>query len=340
MGLLMRSRSLFCCAASVLALAFAFAACGESDDESAGSSNQSAASGGSDKVRIALVPASHTSLVPQIALDQGFFADHDLDVTLDMPTLPFNQLPSALGKKYDLITSGTPTAINGRDNGLDLVVTMFMFRHTADDPTAALVVPPDSPAESLSDLAGKSVGAPSIASSNWTTLLCWADKEGMDPKSIRGVEAPTAQIPDLIKQGRFDAALLLGPGYTQLVKDGFKTIGDSYEKCFEGERIQTGALIGLGKWASENKDVLDRVRQSLSEAVDYIHANPEETKAFWVENSGLPAPAAEATPPHADSFAINYEKDDMLANAQKWLDVMRQVKVYDGDVKPADVVVP
>jgi NitT/TauT family transport system substrate-binding protein len=326
------------CFAVMLALAMAVSACGDADDEPSSSGDGgAAASGETSTIRIANVPASLTAVPPQVALDEGFFEKHGLDVTLETPTLPFNQLPSALGREYDLIISSAPNVVNARDNGLGLVLDSFLQRDSEEDPGAALVVPPDSPIKTIDDLAGKSVGAPSIAGSNWTTLMCWAKNEGLDPKRIRGVEAPTPQIPDLIKSGRFDAALLFQPGYGQLLKDGFRDVGNSYENCF-GERIMTSAFVGLGDWVRENQDTLSRFHEALRDAVDWIDTNPDDARELWLNTSGLPKEVAEIAPPKPGGFEITDEPDQILKTAEMWLDVMRDVNAYDGNVQASDLV--
>jgi NitT/TauT family transport system substrate-binding protein len=322
--------------AGAVVLAVAVSACGGDNNDSGGDSG-AAKSDALTKVRVANVPASLTAFPPQVALDRGFFKEQGLDVTLETPTLPFNQLPTALGKEYDLIISSAPNVVNARESGLDLVLESFLERDSEDGPGAALVVPPDSPVKTIKDMAGKTVGAPSVAGSNWTTLLCWAKKEGLDPKSIRGVEAPTPQIPDLIKNDRFDAALLFQPGYGQLLKDGFRAVGNSYENCF-GERIMTSAFVGLGSWVDDNQDVLKRFHTALRDAVKWIDANPDEALDMWLKTSGLPKEVAEIAPPRPGGFEINDEPDQILDTAQKWLDVMRDAGVYDGDVKASDLV--
>lgn len=327
-------RWLFGCIACVLALTIG--ACG-GDSDSGSSSPGAASSGGTSKIRIANVQASLTAVPMQLALDEGFFKKHGLDVTLDTPTLPFNQLPNALGKQYDLIISSAPNVVNARENGLDLVLESFLERDSADEPGAALVVPPDSPVHTIKDLAGKTVGAPSIAGSNWTTLLCWAKKEGLGPDDFRGVEAPTPQIPDLIKKGRFDAALLFQPGYGQLLKDGFRDVGNSYQNCF-GERIMTSAFVGLDSWVKDNQDTLERFHAALRDAVEWIDANTDQAREIWIKTSGLPPEVAAVAPPRKGGFEITDDKQKILETAQKWLDVMHDVGVYDGNVQASDLV--
>jgi NitT/TauT family transport system substrate-binding protein len=327
------------CLACLVALGAGLAACGGSDNDSGSSTStgSSSSAGGTSKIRIANVQASLTAVPMQVAQTQGFFKKHQVTVTLDTPTLPFNQLPNALGKQYDLIISSAPNVVNARQNGLDLVLESFLERDSQIEPGAALVVPPDSSIHSIKDLAGKTVGAPSVAGSNWTTLLCWAKKAGLGPKAFRGVEAPTPQIPDLVKKGRFDAALLFQPGYGQLLNDGFRSIGNSYQSCF-GERIMTSAFVGLGSWVKSNKPALTRFHAALRDAVQWIDANPDKARQVWLDTSGLPKAVASIAPPRKGGFEINDDRALMLGTAQKWLDVMHDVGVYDGNVKASEMV--
>lgn len=297
----------------------------------------SAAPSTSNTIRVALVPASHTSLLPQMTAAQGYFKKYGLNVTLATPSIPFTELPNALGRQYDLIVSGTPTAITGRAHNLDLALAGFIFQNVPSDPTAALVVPADSPIHSVADLAGKTVGATSITSSNWTTLECWAQKQGLNPQSIRGVEAPTAEIPDLLEHGRFDAALVLGPGYEQLRHAGYRVIGDSYVGCFGGN-TPSGALIGLGSWVKSHQSTLARFEAALKQGQKYMVAHPAKVTQYWVKNSGLPAAAAKISPPNVRSFAVNFSRPFLVKNAQLWLKTMRKLHLYSGNLTAGQIV--
>jgi NitT/TauT family transport system substrate-binding protein len=284
-----------------------------------------------------MVPASLTNLPSHVALERGIFEKHGLDVSLEVPTVPFNQLPNALGKEYDVIITSIPNVVNARDSGLDLVIMGSILRDSDWDPGAALVVPPDSPVNGIEDLAGRTVGAPSVAGSNWTTLLCWADKEGVDPDRIRGVEAPTPQIPDLLESGRFDAALIFQPGLGLLERRGYKNLGSSYRECF-GERIVTSSWVSTGDWVRSHRDEIDRFQTALREAVRFIDENPRETREIWLETSGLPRELAGATPLRPEAFVFDNSREELLELAELWLDLMRRLGVYEGDVQPSDLV--
>jgi NitT/TauT family transport system substrate-binding protein len=306
------------------------AGCGGSDSGSSTSTSPTtaAANAPAQKLRVAIAPGSFLDLAPWIAQDQGFFAKHGLEVEATIPTVPFSQLPSTLGRDYDIILGTQPDLINAGARGIDLKAVGGVNLDGKQIPGSALVVPKGSAITSIKDIQGKTVGAPSTSGNNWLTLLCWADKAGVDPESIRGVEAPAPQVPDLLGQGRFDAALLFEPLLGGVVAAGGTNLGDSYQECF-GEPMFTSLWLANGAWADEHKPQIEQFLAGLTEAKQYIAEHPDEARELYVKRSGLPAPVAERAPIDPSVFEFRPITVDDL---QPWLDVMQRLTGFDQDV--------
>lgn len=319
---------LIACAAAV-----GLAACGDSSssDETAGQTGSKAR-----QLRVALAPGSALDLAPWIAQEEGYFENEGLAVEATIPTIPFSQLPSALGRDYDVIIGTQPDLITAAARGLDLVAVGGINMDSAKVPGSELVVPGDSGIHDISDLAGKSVGAPSLSGNNWLTLRCWADKSGVDAERIRGVEAPAPQIPDLLGQGRFDAALLFQPLLGGVLNAGGRSIGNSYRECF-GKPMFTSLWISKGEWARANGDTIAAFLRGLTKAKGYMADHPDEARAMYVKRSGLPAPVAKVAPIDPSVFAF---RPVTVEDLRPWLDLMRSLSGFDEDVDLSELVVP
>lgn len=290
-----------------------------------------------DKIRVALVFAANTNLPTQIAALKGFFKKNGLDVTLKTPTIPFSSLPATLGKQFDIVIGTQPDLIRASSSGLGLVALSGIQRDwPPQDPGAALIVPPDSPIKSIKDIGGKTVGAPSTAGNNWTTLLCWAQKNGVDPKSIRGVQAATPTIPDLLRNDRFDAALIFQPLMGPLLKEGYRNVGDSYRQCFGGRQL-TAVWVSKGSWAEANKDAVSRFLTALKQATKWMGANPAASRAIWLKTSGLPAAVASRTPLIAGEFTYTQGKP-LVDDITRWIALLKKLGLYNGSVDPNTLV--
>jgi NitT/TauT family transport system substrate-binding protein len=289
-----------------------------------------------DPVRVALVFAANVDLPPQIGVLKGFFKKQGLDVKLGTPDVPFSSLPTTLGKQYDIVVGTQPDLIRAASSGLKVVAISGIQRDNPADPGAALIVPPDSSIKSIKDIAGKTVGAPSTVGNNWTTLMCWAKKAGVDPNSIRGVQAATPTIPDLLRADRFDAALIFQPLMGPLLSEGYKNLGDSYQKCFGGREL-TAVWLANSDWASANKDVIKRFLTGLKQATAWMGAHPKESRAIWLKQSGLPAAVAQRTPIIASEFDYQQGKP-LVADMAKWIALLKSLGLYNGSIAPSSLV--
>jgi NitT/TauT family transport system substrate-binding protein len=289
-----------------------------------------------DQVRVALVFAANVDLPPQIGVLKGFFKKNGLDVVLKTPNLPFSSLPATLGKQFDIVVGSQPDLLRAATSGLDVAAIAGIQRDDPADPGAALIVPPNSTIKSIKDIGGKTVGAPSTVGNNWTTLLCWAKKNGIDPASIRGVQAATPTIPDLLKAHRFDAALIFQPLMGPLLKEGYVNVGDSYKQCFGGREL-TAVWIAAGSWARSHQDVVSRFLTGLKQATAWMGQHSAQSRAIWLKTSGLPTPVAQRTPIIAHEF--DYVRGaPLVADIKKWITLLKSLKLYNGSIDPSKVV--
>ena len=292
---------------------------------------------GSATMRVALVQAATANLPVEVAAKKELFKKHGIEVTVETPTIPFSQLPAALGKQFDLVIGTQPDLISANSGGIDVVGVSGLQKDNPEDPGAALVVPEGSSIESIKDLSGKSVGAPSIVGNNFSALECWARKEGVEPSSIRGLEAATPQIPELLENGRFESALLFEPLLKGLEEGGSKDLGNAYEECFGEPNQYTSLWLAQGSWASENSATITKFLEALEEAKESIAKNPSEARSIYVETSGLPPEAAKNTPIIAEEFSFEQGKP-LEENIEVWLEVLKENGTFEGEVEPSSLV--
>jgi NitT/TauT family transport system substrate-binding protein len=326
-----------------LVAAVALAGCGgssggeSSGGTTGGGSETSAEGGGSSTIRVALVQAATANLPVEIADAEGLFEKQGLEVTVDTPNIPFSQLPAALGKQYDLVIGTEPGLITAADSGIDIMAVSGLQRDNPKDPGAALVVPEGSSITGIKDLGGKSVGAPSTVGNNFSALECWARKEGVDPSSIRGLEAATPQIPELLEAGRFESALLFEPLLKPLVEGGSTDLGNAYQECFGEPSQYTSLWLAQGSWAEENSVAIGKFLAALEEAQGVMEKDPEGSRAIYVKTSGLPPEAAENTPIIPGEFDFQ-QGQPIVENIETWIKVLEENGTFEGSVEPSALV--
>lgn len=280
-------------------------------------------------LRVAIPAGSFLDLPTFIAQSQGYFAKHGLNVKAVISSIPFSQQPAALGKSFDLIIGTQPDLINAGAHGIDLVAVGGVNHDNPNTiPGAALIAPQGSAVKSIKDLGAKTVGAPSLTGNNWLTLLCWAKKNGVDTNSIRGLQATAPEIPDLLKEGRFQSALLFQPLINQALKAGGANLGDSYTGCF-GTHVYTSVWLASGSWARANRSVISAFLAGLTEAKQYMQSHPSQTRQVFVARSGLPAAVASVVP--IDPTVLEF-RPIAPSELQPWLSLMKEFLGFNQSV--------
>ncbi|BBX04801.1 ABC transporter substrate-binding protein [Mycolicibacterium moriokaense] len=182
---------------------------------------------------------------------------------------------------YPLLINGSKTQANERARTEFVSVTGY-------SPTGSLnmiVVPPNSPVRSVSDLAGKKVSA-SVGSAGHGTLVRALDNAGIDPKT--GVEvlnqqpqvgASALESGQVVALSQFVAwpGLLVFQDKAQLLYDGA-----------EGDYPTFHGVVVRRDYATQHPEVLDAFLQAQLDATDFLNQHPLESARLVAEGSGLP----------------------------------------------------
>lgn len=313
---------------TLLALA-AVAACGGSGTATPDASGGAPAS--ADKpaaLRIAFVPTT-TALPLHVAKAQGFFDSEGLDVTLTKAA-NISDLPNTLGRQFDLALGTATDLIRAGAAGLDVVQVSGNTVSTKDNPFVRIVVPADKGIKDFAGLQGKTIGSPTLSGVIHVGTLFTAKKQGADPATIKGVEAPSPNLPDQLKAGRLDAVEALEPFASQLTKSGNVSIGDPFSAI--GDPLATNFYVAKGSWAGSNEDVVARFINAMEQAADFIEQNPKEARTILQEFTELPAPVVASVPLPTYDFEIRTEDLD------KWVEVLTDLGQLDEKVDTSKLV--
>ncbi len=182
---------------------------------------------------------------------------------------------------YPMLINGSKT--QGNDRARTEIVSV-----TGYNPKGALnmvVVAPDSPARTLTDLAGKKVSA-SVGSAGHGTLVRALAQAGLDPKT--GVEV-------LNQQPQVGASALESgqvQGLSQFVAwPGLLVFQNKAKLLYDGAALNYPTLHGVvvrRAYATEHPEVLDAFLQAQLDATDFLNTKPLEASRIVAEGSGLP----------------------------------------------------
>ncbi|MEC9088835.1 MAG: ABC transporter substrate-binding protein, partial [Actinomycetota bacterium] len=126
------------------------AACGSSDDSSSGSSGD-----GPDKIKLTLQWVTQAQFAGyHAALDQGYYADENLDVTIQPGGPDINPIQLLISGDSDIVIQPFGVVLTSREAGADVVSMGQVFERGA----YRLVYFDDQDISGVPDWAGKTIG--------------------------------------------------------------------------------------------------------------------------------------------------------------------------------------
>lgn len=315
--------------ASVVVLALVALACGgDGDGTSSGAQGADSTAAGPAKLRVSFVPAT-TVLPLHVAKEKGIFERNNLDVTLEQAA-NISDIPATLGRQFDIALATATDLIRAGGAGLDVVQVAGNTISSKANPFAQIIVPANSGITDVAQLKDKTIGTPTLSGVIHAGVLWAAKQKGVNPDSIRGVEAPSPNLPDQLKAGRLDAVEALEPFATSLKRDGFVSIGDPFSPI--ADPLATNFWMAQGSWAKANRPAIERFVQSLKEADTFIQQNNTEARQVLQAYTGMAAPVA-------NSVALpTYNFDIRAQDLGRWVQVLKDIGQFDGKVDPNKLV--
>ena len=317
--------------ASVVVLALVALACGgdgDGDETSLGAQGADSTAAGPTKLRVSFVPAT-TVLPLHVAKEKGIFERNNLDVTLEQAA-NISDIPATLGRQFDIALATATDLIRAGGAGLDVVQVAGNTISSKANPFAQIIVPANSGITDVAQLKDKTIGTPTLSGVIHAGVLWAAKQKGVNPDSIRGVEAPSPNLPDQLKAGRLDAVEALEPFATSLKRDGFVSIGDPFSPI--ADPLATNFWMAQGSWAKANRPAIERFVQSLKEADTFIQQNNTEARQVLQGYTGMAAPVA-------NSVALpTYNFDIRTQDLGRWVQVLKDIGQFDGKVDPNKLV--
>jgi NitT/TauT family transport system substrate-binding protein len=183
------------------------------------------------------------------ALDQGFFAQNGLDVTIDVITSGSAILAGLAGGALDVGVASIGSLSTAHARGLPIVALAPGGLYNGALPTSVLAVLANSPLRTAKDLTGKTIAIQTIGELASFAMISWIDKNGGDGKSVKFVELPTSSMADALATGHVDAAFLAEPFYTQ-AKPAVRFFGATYDGV--AKRFLISAWLAQRDWIERN----------------------------------------------------------------------------------------
>ena len=280
-----------------------------------------------------LYTAGANNLGAYLGKDQGFFAQHGLDV--DVIATPNGSLISAaLVADSAQIGTLTPSILLEADEqGLDLVAIAGMSTYPTNSP-AAIMARTGSGIAAAQDLVGRKVGVPGLGGALDVLGRNWVKTQGADYHKVNWVEVQFPQMVDGLRSGLVDAVVTAEPFNTRIkaVNAGYK-IAEA-----EGPRgTLTLVYTATRSWTQQNPTALQDFRAAIEDAYAFARdpAHADAVRASIAKYTQLP-PQAMASIVIPDTLEAHASGPALAF----WVDVARDQGMIKGRPDPASLVAP
>ncbi|HKQ29493.1 MAG TPA: ABC transporter substrate-binding protein, partial [Burkholderiales bacterium] len=171
--------------------------------------------------------------------------------------------------------------------------------------------------ESVADLKGKRVAVNTINSVNWLYDRAFLRKRGLDPSQVTYVEIPFPSMMDALVRGSVDAINVPQPFHRIAVNTGqARVLGYPFVEVQPGLHIT--AYGAHAPWLDANPNTVRAFVGAMNRAVQYLRANPNETKDMIAEFTKSKRDLVDQIP--VDDWSTELS----VANVQGILKVMQQ----------------
>lgn len=228
-----------------------------------------------DKMSLVLdwfVNPDHAPLV--IAQEKGFFKEQGIELELIEPADPSMPPKLVAAGKADLAVTYQPQLHMQIDEDLPLT----RISSLVDNPLNSLVVLEESPIKTVADLKGKKVGF-SVGGFEDVLLGAMLNHHGLSLSDVELINVNWSLSPSLIAK-KTDAVIGAFRNFelNQMILENQP--GRAFYVEEHGVPVYEELIIVVNNKEREAKDKWQRFNRALQQAVDYIHAQPEQA---WEE---------------------------------------------------------
>ncbi|MEX5297356.1 ABC transporter substrate-binding protein [Kocuria sp. CPCC 205292] len=290
-------------AAAGTVLTFALTACGGGGSTGGG--------GGGEELQpltIGVIPIAPSAPV-QLALDEGIFEEHGLDVTIETAQGGAAMLPAVSGGSMDIGVGNPLSVILAEDQGLDMkILSGYSSSLPEGEDITGVAANRDAGIASWADLAGKRVAVNTVNGQGDLTIKEAVSQDGGDPDAVEFVEMPFQDMPAQLDRGEIDAAWVPEPFLTQLINgEQTELVGYNYQETVPG--LDTMVTFSSASFAEENPEVLENYDAAIEDALEFAQDNPERVRETLV--SFLSMPEEVAADLRLEEFDAEVDRDEL-----------------------------
>lgn len=277
---------------ALTAAGLALAACSSGGDPAEGVGGETAPAPGAVEpipVTVGVVQVAPSAGV-QLGIDEGIFAEHGLELTVQPAAGGAALLPAVTTGSVQFAIGNPLTVLVAAAQGLELkIISNFSdVADTEDAPTTGLVVRDDADIQSWADLEGKAVATNLLNNIGDLMIKAAVEKDGGNPDAVSFTEIAFPDQPAQLEQGHLVAGLLPEPFLNQAIAtDGISFLGNPYSYVMPA--MPTMVAFTSAEYAEQNPEIVDAFRAAIDESTALAMADEQLYRAAIVAFTGIPA---------------------------------------------------
>jgi NitT/TauT family transport system substrate-binding protein len=231
------------------------------------------------------------------ALEKGYYAEENLDVTLNAGAPEINPLDEVESGRAQFGIGQADSVIIAKTNGQNFVSVAAIFRN---NPLAITSLASDN-IQKPEDLVGKTIGAYSLDLSSYSdvSLLAFMSRTGLEKDSMNYALIEDFQGANEIKAGHMDAMSgMFATDQQVMTQQAGDTLNYIYYKDY-GVDVYINTIFVKEDLVQSNPDLVIRFLRATFKGYQYAIENPEEVAAFALK--------------YDDTLDLTYQQEVMKA---------------------------
>ena len=220
-----------------------------------------------------------------IADEKGWFADRGIEIELAIGTSPDAAIAELISGQSQIAMTGAVPLVAAVAKGAP-VVAVINGQDDGNVPTHGLLVPADSPVQTIMDLKGMKIGLPGIASPQGHALLRALEVAGMSPDDVELVNLPFPGVTQAIESGSVDAGIPIGLFFDFGKAGGMRELTEYSDQVIKG--VPAVFFAANKQWAEDNAEVLAKFVEAMEMAHEWANENPDAVREIDVKHTKLP----------------------------------------------------
>lgn len=234
-------------------------------------------------ITVGVIPIADAAAL-YVGVEQGFFEEEGLDVTIETASGGAVIIPSVSTGDYDFGFSNMLSILVAAEQGLEVSIVAPAVVTTGDTSSdvGAIIVKEDSDIRSVADLAGRSVSSNTLGNINETVTRAVIDAGGGDSSATEFVEIPFPDAIAAIENDQVDAAFVVEPFVTTAIDSGNRVVSYAYAE------FGTAVLAAYFSRSDIDPELSEKFRAAITKATEFSETNPDVVREVMASYTTTP----------------------------------------------------